>query len=135
MLGRLEVRMQGLEALAAKLQAERLYRRDFRRGFAQIVRMGRDAGRAAAPVRTGATRRLLTSKVRGSPTPTLAVIHTTAVSPRPYRGRPFPYPRRQEYDARMGHQFWLRNAIQSVMGAMRSALEELAQRVEGSWRG
>jgi hypothetical protein len=61
------------------------------------------------------------------------VVKTTATSSsRRYRN--YSYPRRLEFDAKMGHKDWLLRSIRGAHARMVGLIERALKETEGRWR-
>lgn len=130
---KLRVDVEGHRALMAKLRTDATLTPPLREAYERIGEIGVQAGRSAAPVKSGQLRASLTYRVMGKKVATAVSIRSTAKRTSPKR-RNYPYPKRLEYDKKSRHRLWLNRAIKGAWGRIVAELKLTEQQIEAKWK-
>lgn len=136
---RFTLQVQGLKELRRAVTDNALLVAPWHAAMGEMGQEGLDAAKRAAPVGPsftghigGNTAGKLRSRMQAKPMPLWVAIETTAVRPWAGHGN-YAYTKRVEWDARLRHQHWLRDAVSSAQGRFASALNGAATRIEAAW--
>ena len=127
---RFTITVTPLRRMVKFLQGNELYAEPWRGALKSIAELAENFVITRAPIRTGRLVAQMSHRVQAKPVPLYAVVKTTARNPRTRYG----YARRLEFDPRLHHLAFFRDAVQASRGAWNTLLSRAASEIESRWR-
>ena len=121
--------------------SDELYQKPWASGMDRLMAAGIALAQGNAPYRTGELKGSIRGRIQKRPVPLWVAVDVTAKHARgglTKRGRvskaKYAYPRRLEFDAKLGHKGWLLGSVKrQLSGKAENILQRIAQEIEHLW--
>jgi hypothetical protein len=124
---RVRVTVVGLTDLRRKARQDSTLAEPFNKAMAEIGADFKSAASHAAPRQSGDMASSFKVTVSKAPVARYVKIVNTA------KHRRYPYPARQEFDVKMGHQHWALKAVNAAWSQVEKRLNAATRAIEAVW--